>query len=122
MSRYYNQTAETENRWKNENGSNDIPRASYGDPTGNAVFSDRWIEDGSYLRLKDLTISYTIPAGSKLYQDINIYVTASNLLTLTGYSGYDPEVYYESSPYQMGIDYGKIPQVRTVLIGLKLSL
>jgi TonB-linked SusC/RagA family outer membrane protein len=122
MDQFYNQTVATGNRWTEVNGSDDMPRASYGDPTGNAVFSDRWIEDGSYFRLKDLTISYTIPGGAKQYQDINIYVTASNLLTFTNYTGYDPENYYENSPYQMGIDYGNIPQIRTVLIGLKLSL
>jgi TonB-linked SusC/RagA family outer membrane protein len=65
MDQVYNQTAATGNRWTELHGSDDMPRASYGDPTGNAVFSDRWIEDGSYLRLKDLTISYIIPRGTK---------------------------------------------------------
>jgi TonB-linked SusC/RagA family outer membrane protein len=122
MSQFYNQTADTDNRWIDQNNNGDMPRAAFGDPSGNAVFSDRWIEDGSYLRLKNMVISYTIPTQSRFYRDMTIYGTATNLLTFTNYKGYDPEVYYENSAFQMGIDYGKIPQVRTFLVGLKLSL
>ena len=122
MDQFNNQSAETDSRWNETDGGDAMPRASYGDPTGNSVFSDRWIEDGSYIRLKDLTLSYTLPGGSKLYRDLNIYFTASNLLTFTNYKGYDPEFQYSNSPYQMGIDYGTIPQIRTFLFGLKLAL
>ncbi len=122
MSNFYNQTTETQNRWGSQSQNGTIPGASMGDPTGNTVFSDRWIEDGSYLRLKNLSVSYTLPSSARLYQHATIYLTGTNLITFTRYEGYDPEVYYENSPFQMGIDYGKIPQVRTFLLGLRLSI
>jgi len=122
MSQFYNQTTDTESGWLNTNNSEATPRPSLGDPTGNAVFSDRWIEDGSYIRLKNLSVSYKIPASSKLYRNATVYITAANLLTFTAYKGYDPELFYDNSVFQMGIDYGKIPQVRHFLLGVKLSL
>jgi TonB-linked SusC/RagA family outer membrane protein len=122
MSQFHNQSAETINRWNSSNSGTDLPRASFGDPTGNTVFSDRWIEDGSYLRLKNLIVSYQIPFTSRLYREATVYLTASNLFTITGYKGFDPEVYYENSAFQMGIDYGKIPHVRSFILGVKLSL
>lgn len=122
MSNFYNQTTETQNRWGSQNPNGTIPGASFGDPTGNTVFSDRWIENGSYLRLKNFTLSYTLPASSRLYQHATIYLTGANLITFTRYKGYDPEVFYDNSPFQMGIDYGKIPQVPAFLLGLRLSI
>ncbi len=122
MSYFNNQTSQTMNRWGISDENSTIPRASYGDPTGNTVFSDRWIEDGSYIRLKNISVSYALPLTSRLYRESVIFVTASNLLTFTRYKGYDPEVYYENSPFQMGIDYGKIPQVRSFLMGVRLSI
>ena len=80
----------------------------------NAANSSRFIEDGSYLRLKDLTLGYTLPQKytRKAYIDrIRVYFTASNLLTLTKYTGYDPEV-------GGGVDYGNYPQSRTFMFGL----
>ncbi len=122
MDQYYNQAAAVADRWGASESRDILPRASVGDPTGNTVFSSRWIEDGSYLRLKNLTLSYTLPAISGFYRDLDVYITASNLLTFSNYKGYDPEFMYSSSPFRMGIDYGKIPQVRSILVGLKLSL
>ena len=80
----------------------------------NAATSSRFIEDGAYLRLKDLTIGYTLPQkySKKAYiERIRVYFTASNLLTFTKYTGYDPEV-------GGGIDYGNYPQSRTFMFGL----
>lgn len=121
MDTYNNQFTTVVNRWTAGNTYASMPRASFGDPTGNSVFSDRWIEDASYLRLKQLTISYDLP-GSHLYKGIKVFVTASNLFTITKYSGYDPEFMYVNNPFGMGIDYGSIPQTRSFIIGLKLGL
>jgi len=122
MDSYGNQFAEVANRWKPGSTNAELPRASFGDPTGNTVFSDRWIEDGSYFRLKQLTVSYNLPPVTGLYKGITLYLTATNLLTFTKYSGYDPEFYYLNNPFYMGIDYGKIPITRSVIIGVKLDL
>lgn len=122
MDSYSNQSTSVLNRWTTTNTNTSMPRASIGDPTGNTVFSDRWIEDGSYLRLKQLTVNYNLPSMSGIYKGISIYVTASNLFTITKYSGYDPDFLYSNSPFYMGIDYGKIPQVRSFILGLKLDL
>lgn len=121
MDSYANQSPDVINRW-NYNGVNDIPKASVGDPRGNTVFSDRWIEDGSYLKLKELTLSYNVPVMSGLYKNLIVYVTASNLLTFTKYSGYDPEFFYMNSPYYLGIDYGKMPLSQSFILGVKLEL
>jgi TonB-linked SusC/RagA family outer membrane protein len=122
MDAYYNQSATVLDRWTTSNTGADMPRASIGDPTGNAVFSDRWIEDGSYIRLGQLTLSYFIPSIAGLTNGITIYVTATNLFTFTNYTGYDPEFIYMNSPFYMGVDYGMMPQTRSFIAGLKLDL
>jgi hypothetical protein len=122
MDSYANQFTTILDRWTPSNTSATMPRAAYGDPTGNASFSDRWIEDGSYLRLKQLTLNYTFPQVIGLYKGITIYVTGTNLLTFTKYSGYDPDFLYSNNPFFMGVDYGKIPQSKSFILGLKLDL
>ena len=122
MDSYSNQSVTVLERWTPSNTGAVIPRTSYGDPTGNAVFSDRWIEDGSYLRLDKLTLSYYLPTIAGYTNGITIYLTATNLFTFTGYSGYDPEFIYMNSPFYMGVDYGMMPQTRSFIAGLKLNL
>jgi TonB-linked SusC/RagA family outer membrane protein len=122
MDSYDNQSTRVIDRWTTSNTTATIPRASFGDPSGNTVFSDRWIEDGSYLRLKQLTLNYNLPRLAGVYKGITIYITASNLLTFTKYTGYDPEFLYMNSPFYMGVDYGKIPQTKSFVVGLKLDL
>jgi TonB-linked SusC/RagA family outer membrane protein len=121
MDTYASQLATTMDRWTSNNTNGSLPRSSFGDPTGNAVFSDRWIEDASYLKLKQFTVTYSFP-HPLIQNDISVYLTASNLFTLTRYSGYDPEFYYLNDPFYMGIDYGKMPQPRSFIIGVKLNL
>ena len=116
-----NQLTSVLDRWSENNTGGKLPRPSYNDPTGNTVFSDRWIEDGSYVKLKQLTVSYALPE-SGLYRGINIYLTVSNLFTFTKYSGQDPEFYYMNNPFYMGVDYGKLPQTRSFIVGVKLDL
>lgn len=118
---YTNQLQSVKDRWKTPGNSGSIPRSSIGDPTGNTVFSDRWIEDASFIRLKQLTISYDLP---KIFgfRGLNVYATATNLLTFTDYSGFDPEFQYVNNPWSMGLDYGQMPQTRKFILGLKLDL
>jgi TonB-linked SusC/RagA family outer membrane protein len=122
MDSYSNQLRVVLERWTPANTDATLPRAAYGDPTGNTVFSDRWIEDGSYLRLSQLTVSYDIPPIQGFLKGIEVYLTATNLYTLTGYKGYDPDFMYKNNPFFMGVDYGKMPQTQTFIAGLKLDL
>lgn len=122
MSGYENQTQVALNRWRADGQITSTPRANWGDPMGNAQFSDRWVEDGSYLRLRTLALSYNIPVKDKTIKGAKIYVTANNLFTLTNYLGYDPEFSANSALFAQGVDTGLIPQVRTFQLGFKLGL
>jgi hypothetical protein len=117
-----NQTQAVRNRWKVEGDVTDIPRAVLGDPMGNARFSDRWIEDGSYLKLKTVTLSYRLPINYKVLRSSTFFVTGENLLTFTGYKGLDPEFQLGQSPLFYGIDAGFIPHSRAFSLGFKLEL
>jgi TonB-linked SusC/RagA family outer membrane protein len=124
MDSYANQMVSVLDRWRpnNDNTNATMPRASFGDPTGNTAFSDRWIEDGSYVRLKQLTLNYKLPQMAGAYKGITLYVTGTNLLTFTKYTGYDPDFQYSNNPFYMGVDYGKMPQPKSFIVGLKLDL
>lgn len=115
-----NQSLAVLKRWKNEGDITDIPRPN--DP--NAVLaSDRFVEDGSYVRLKSVTLAYTIQKRFLKMNNIKLYATGQNLATLTNYSGFDPEVgsNNESTGVARGIDYGTYPQVKTYIFGLKVQ-
>jgi hypothetical protein len=122
MDSYSNQSVAVLNHWSSSNTGGTLPRLSYGDPTGNTAFSDRWIEDGSYLRLSQVTLNYDLPPIQGFIKGVGIYLTATNLFTLTSYSGYDPDFMYMNTPFYMGIDYGKMPQTQSFIVGLKLDL
>ncbi|MFC2136996.1 SusC/RagA family TonB-linked outer membrane protein [Bacteroidota bacterium] len=122
MDDYSNQSVDVIDRWTLNNTGADLPRAAFGDPSGNTVFSDRYVEDGSYIRLKELRISRNLENFKNLGREVNIYASASNIFTLTRYSGYDPEMMYLNDPFLLGQDFGKIPPLRTIIVGLKLSL
>ncbi|MBP0903987.1 SusC/RagA family TonB-linked outer membrane protein [Mariniflexile gromovii] len=112
-----NQSLATVNRWTVDNQNTNIPRAVYGDAVGNSRFSDRWIEDGSYIRLKTISLSYSPDIFNATF-----YVTANNIFTITDYLGYDPEVSASQVSYLQGIDAGFTPQYSSVLIGVRLGL
>jgi len=123
MSGYENQSTAVANRWRAEGQQTDMPKATWGDPMGNAAFSDRWIEDGSYLRLKNLVIGYDVPInGNKGIKYIQLYATANNLLTVTKYLGFDPEFSATSSIFGQGADIGLTPQFTSYQLGLRLGL
>ena len=121
-STFFNQTTALNRRWIVEGQRTDIPKATFGDPMGNARFSDRWIEDGSYLRLRSMTLSYALPINSIFLQGITVWATANNLFTLTKYLGSDPEVWAGNSVLYQGIDRGLTAQGRSILMGVKINL
>jgi hypothetical protein len=116
-----NKTAYAINRWSGAGTSNNYPRLTTG-ATENFLFSDFYVEDGSYLRLKNVQLGYTLPQGITQtwgLQSLRIYVAANNLLTLTRYQGYDPNI-SSGSPLAAGIDIGYYPQARNFLGGVKV--
>lgn len=119
---YNNQSLAMLNRWTSEGQNTSQPKAIFGDPMGNARFSDRWIEDGSYLRLKTLTAAYDIPIKSNFIEGINIWISANNVFTLTNYLGTDPEFSANNSVFFQGVDAGLLPMSRSYFVGLKLNL
>ena len=121
-SRFYNQTTAMQSRWSAEHQQTDIPRATYGDPMGNSRFSDRWIEDGSYLRLSNITLSYAIPITSTYLQGITLWAGANNLFTITRYLGSDPDCGVSGSALLQGIDRGLLASGRSVSLGVKINL
>ena len=121
-SRFYNQTTAMRGRWSVEGQHTDIPRLSYEDAMGNARFSDRWIEDGSYLRLKNITLSYKWDFDYRFLQGVTLWGSTQNLLTLTKYLGSDPEVSASNSVLCQGIDRGLLPSSRSFSMGVKINL
>jgi TonB-linked SusC/RagA family outer membrane protein len=122
MAGFSNQTQAVLNRWKSEGQVTNIPRASYGDPVGNARFSNRWIEDGSFVKLKNVTISWTSPKRLLFMDGLTVFATGSNLLVLTKYLGSDPEFSASNSSMLQGIDLGLMPQSRSFIAGIKINL
>ena len=102
-----------------------IPRASIQDPNDNDRISDRYVEDGSYIRLKNITLGYTFP--SKLIKkfginNLRLYANIQNLLTITGYDGYDPEIGASTQSANVyGLDYGRYPSPTVYSFGLNVS-
>lgn len=126
MSDYSNQSVKTLDRWlsSEQPGNSFLPRAAYGDPSDNFATSDRWVEDGSYLKWKNISLSYDIPIKNKtgFVKGVCLSLSCSNLLTLTGYKGFDPEVFSSQEPLFRGVDCGANPNPRSYIFGLKLSL
>lgn len=120
-----NQIPEALNRWQKPGDITDVPRYEL-DNTFNQFLSNRFLEDGSYLRLKNVNIGYNLPAAFSTkfrVQKIRVYVSATNLWTLTNYSGSDPEVStLDGSVSAQGIDLNTLPQVRTIAGGLSIQL
>ena len=111
------------NRWTGEGTSNYYPRVTFVDDNQNMkTVSDFFIHDGSYVRLRNITLGYTLPKSVVDYlkiKNLRFYVTAENLLTFTSYKGYDPEI--GGGVFSNGIDHGIYPQARTVLGGVNIT-
>jgi len=122
-SNFNNQSIAMTNRWFYEGQQTNMPKATYGDPMGNARFSDRWIEDGSYLRFKNLSIDYKVPLKSNnVLSGLSIWVAANNLYTWTNYLGSDPEFSSSNMVLYQGIDTGMLPNTRSYYLGVRINL
>ncbi|MDD4970359.1 MAG: SusC/RagA family TonB-linked outer membrane protein [Paludibacter sp.] len=119
---FSNQTTAMLGRWTAEGQVTTQPQATYGDPLGNSRFSDRWIEDGSYIKLKTITLSYDLPIKSTYIEGISFWISANNLFTITHYLGQDPEVTAGNSVYFQGVDNGLTPSTKSFYLGIKLNL
>ena len=118
MAAAYNQTTDVLKRWQGEGTSNSMPRAVFGDPNQNTRVSDRFVENGSYLRLKNITLSYTFPKQwlqKAQIENARLSLSCENVATITGYSGFDPEVGIN------GIDQNRYPISRTFSLGLNFN-
>lgn len=121
--RYTNMTTASLDRWTGEGTSNTVPRYTWVDTNNNNRVSDLYIEDGSYLRMKNIQIGYTLPRNilGRIRVDAwRIYVSAENLFTLTRYTGADPEIGAMTS-FDIAIDRGIYPQARTFRLGTTIG-
>ena len=119
---YANQLAYVIDRWTGEGSTNEHPRLTTG-PTNNNLFSDYYVEDGSFVRLRNLQFGYTLPSTllRKIHlESLRVYVAANNLITLTRYMGFDPDL-GSSSVLSAGVDYGMYPQARSLMGGLQIK-
>jgi len=121
-SNFYNKDTDMLNAWNGEGTSNTIPRLNVNDPNDNMRASSYYIEDGTYLRLQNVQLGYTYP--HKIFnkaQKLRLYLAARNLITLTKYRGFDPEIGSPGSTLIVGTDEGYYPQPRIFTAGLNLS-
>ena len=121
----YNQTTALQNRWTYEGQRTDIPKVSYmtsDDWRNNERMSDRWIEDGSYLKLKNVRLSYTVPVHSDWLQGLRVWGEANNVFTITRYLGTDPEMSSRNSSLYQGIDTGLLSVGRSFNVGVSINL
>jgi TonB-linked SusC/RagA family outer membrane protein len=129
-----NQTVDQMKRWQRPGDITDVPQARYFESNGTQI-SSRWVEDGSFLRIKNVTLGYNLPkewAKKALLQSARVYVTGQNIATFTNYNGYDPEVNtgyvggntaagVQNGNYILGHDFYTPPLARTVLVGINLG-
>ena len=111
-------------RWTGANSTNITPLQTTGS-TRNNVFSDYYVENGSFLRLRNVQLGYTVPEKVAKYfktESLRIYISANNWLTFTRYSGYDPDIGATAGTLSAGVDYGFYPQAKTIMGGLTIKL
>ncbi len=121
---FVNRPVSVLDRWTGEGTSDSEPRVNLNDPNQNARISDRFVEDGSYLRIKNVQIGYNVPREwlqKAKIQKIRIYASAQNLFTFTKYSGLDPEIGTIAGTLELGIDRGFYPQARAFLGGIQVA-
>jgi TonB-linked SusC/RagA family outer membrane protein len=121
---YYNQSRTVMDRYTTDNTGGALPRFTFTN-TNNTAMSDRYVEDGSYLRVQNITLGYKLPKNliSKVkMNNLRVYVTVQNLYTFTNYTGFDPEVgAYNNSIRLMNVDAGHYPNPRTILGGVSVE-
>lgn len=122
---YYNQTTAVVNRWTHEGQVTSVPRVMSKESelwVENERFSDRWIEDGSFLKLKKVRLSYKLPLNLSWIQGLTIWGEANNVFTVSPYTGVDPEFSCGNSVLYQGIDAGLLPSSRSFNLGVKINL
>lgn len=120
---YANQLNYVIDRWTGPGSTNEIPRVTTG-TTRNTIFSDYYVEDGSFLRIRNMQLGFTLPKSwlSKAkVESMRFYVSANNLLTFTNYQGFDPDIGNFGGVLAAGVDYGFYPQARTIMGGFNLK-
>lgn len=121
----YNQTTAMQNRWTYEGQQTDVPKVCYMDSEdwrNNERMSDRWIDDGSYLKLKNVRLTYTFPVKSSWLMGLRIWGEANNVFTVTKYHGVDPEMSSRNSTLYQGIDTGLLSVGRNFNLGVTINL
>jgi len=124
MNLEFNYSAATLNAWTPENTNTNIPRAVINDPNFNDRTSSRFLENGSYFRLKTLQIGYTISSLKTIgISSMRVYLSGDNLFTITNYSGYNPDIGRSGSILDRGVDFGHVayPLARTVSAGVQVT-
>lgn len=129
MDKNFNYGKDALNSWRPDNTNTDVPRAVIGDPNGNIKVSDRFVENGDYLRLNSLQIGYNLPSDlckQLKIQNLRVYIGGNRLFTITGYKGYDPgtgaTLKTDDNDYSFnGYDYAQYPLSRSYTIGFKLG-
>lgn len=120
-----NQLAAILDRWQKPGDETDIPRATINDPNNNNRASSRFVEDGSYLRIKEMVLSYSVPASlaNRLrIENLKLFVSAYNVFTYTNYSGMDPEINYAGDDnLRMGTDFFTYPHSRRIMFGVNIG-
>ncbi len=110
--------------WTPGNTTTNVPRPIIGDPNGNDGASDRWVQSGSYVKLQNAQLGYTFPAKTlnptKIFHNARLYVSGQNLLTITKYKSYDPDIASDGL-FSRGFDFGSFPNPRTVTFGLQVG-
>ena len=122
---YTNHSIDELNYWTPTNTNTNVPHPVIYDPNGNGRFSDRFVESGSYLKLQNAQIGYSIPEGilsqTKTIKSLRIYASGQNLLTISKYKGYDPD-FISDGLFSRGFDFGSFPNPRSIMFGIQLGL
>lgn len=123
LGQYSNHHVDALNFWTPANTNTNIPRPVIGDPNANGRASDRYVEDGGYVRLQNFQFGYTLnpSAKAKWLQNARFYISGQNLITITNYRGLDPD-FMSDGLFSRGFDLGSFPNPRTVMLGVQLSL
>ncbi len=128
MKRVFNQTTTTLDRWRKEGDVTDVPRAVSADPSNNLRASDRYVKNASYMKIRNITLGYTVPFKNNMVIDrLRVYVTCQNLLTITKYDGYDPEIGSQAGSQNYNLERGilynasMIPTPRIFLFGIQAT-
>jgi len=125
VGQYGNSSVDELNFWTPTNTNTNVPRPIIGDPNGNSRFSDRFVESGSYIKLQNAQLGYTIPKNvlnrTHVFSSFRVYLSGQNLLIISKYRGYDPD-FISDGLFSRGFDYGSFPNPRTIMLGVQVGL